>query len=160
MGMITICLKWYEFVNQGSVFFLTLLPFRPHEYNLSTLEHGTCAYTLLVSCGVSRREQHSRSVSSGLDYRWVDVPIPEGVRYQFSKASRTALGSWYRLVHWVPVVLSPGVKRPAHKAGHWTLSNARLKNAWNHASISPYALMPCIGSTLLYVTCLYFYPCC
>jgi hypothetical protein len=49
--------------------------------------------------------------------------------------------------HWG--VLSLGIKRPVRETGNLLPSRAKIKNARNYNSISPYAYLPCTEATLL-----------
>jgi hypothetical protein len=47
--------------------------------------------------------------------------------FLFTTASRTALGPTQPPIHWIPGVLSLGVKRPGHEANHWPPSSSEVK---------------------------------
>jgi hypothetical protein len=58
-----------------------------------------------------------------------------------STSSRLVLGPTKPLVLWVPVALSPGVKRPGRDADHSPPTSAEVKNTWNYTSTPPYVFM-------------------
>jgi hypothetical protein len=62
----------------------------------------------------------------GLGDRGVGVRVPVGSRI-FSTSSRPALGSTQPPIQWVPVALSPGVKRPGREADHSPPTSAEVK---------------------------------
>jgi hypothetical protein len=66
-----------------------------------------CIYKHMMSRG------SSRSIVSdyGLDDRAIEVRSPTGADFLLAPAFRPALGPTQPLIQWVPVVLSPGVKR-------------------------------------------------
>jgi hypothetical protein len=77
-----------------------------------------------------------------LDDRGVGIPSASRVKnFLLSTSSRTALGSTQPPIHWVPVALSPGVKRAGCEADHSPLASAEVKKMWIYTSIPPYAFM-------------------
>jgi hypothetical protein len=56
-------------------------------------------------------------------------------------SSRPALGSTQPPIQWVPVAISPGVKRPECEAHHTPPTSAQVKKIWIYTSTSPYAFM-------------------
>jgi hypothetical protein len=61
--------------------------------------------------------------------------------FLLTAASRTVLGPTHTPVHWVPGVLSPGVKRPLCEADHSPQPSTEVKNAWSYTSTSQYDFM-------------------
>jgi hypothetical protein len=61
--------------------------------------------------------------------------------FLFTTASRTALGPTRPPVHWIPGVLSLGVKRLGPEADHWPPPSAEVKNAWSYTSTPPIRLL-------------------
>jgi hypothetical protein len=57
--------------------------------------------------------------------------------FLFTTTSRTALEPNQPPTHWVPRVLSPGVKRPGREADHSPPSSAEVENAWSYTSTPP-----------------------
>jgi hypothetical protein len=52
--------------------------------------------------------------------------------FLFVTASRSALGPTQPPIQWVPVTLSPAVKRPGREAHHSCPSTAEVKKAWSY----------------------------
>jgi hypothetical protein len=75
----------------------------------------------------------------GLDDRG---SIPDGQRiYLLAPASRPALGPTHSPIHWVPGVLSPGVKRgPGRDTDHSHPSGAEVKYEYELYLLSPMCL--------------------
>jgi hypothetical protein len=61
--------------------------------------------------------------------------------FRFSIASRPALGPTQSPTEWVPVALSPGVKRPGREANHSPLPSAEVKNVFSCISTPPHVFM-------------------
>jgi hypothetical protein len=55
-------------------------------------------------------------------------------QFLFTNASRPALGPTKLPMKWVPVALTPGVKRPGYKADNSPPSSAKIKNVWSYTS--------------------------
>jgi len=68
-----------------------------------------------------------------LHYRGFESRQGLGI-FQFTTASRPALGPSQPPLQWVPGALSLGVKRPTHESDHSPLSSAEVKNAWSCTS--------------------------
>jgi hypothetical protein len=71
----------------------------------------------LVRNDIFRHSVVGIATSYWLDDRGVGVRVPAGSRI-FSTSSRPVLGSTQPPIQWVPVDLSPGVKRPGREADH------------------------------------------
>jgi hypothetical protein len=61
--------------------------------------------------------------------------------FLFSTSSRRALGSTQPPIHWVPVTLSPGVKRPGRETDHSPPTSAEVKKMWIYTFAPPYAFI-------------------
>jgi hypothetical protein len=72
----------------------------------------------------------------GLDDRGVGVRIPVG-----SRIFSSPRGPDWLSIRWVPVALSPGVKRPGHEADHSPPTSAEVKKIWIYKSTPPYSIM-------------------
>jgi hypothetical protein len=81
----------------------------------------------------------------GLDYRGLELRPPPPLRrfknFLFTTSPRPTLGSTQPPIQWVPVTLSPGVKRPGREADHSLPTSAEVKKIWIYTSIPPYAFM-------------------
>jgi hypothetical protein len=76
------------------------------------------------------------AIGYGLEFesRW-------GKNFHFSVSSRSALGSTYPPIQWVPAALSSGVKRPGREADNSPPTSAEVKKTWTYTSTPTYAFM-------------------
>jgi hypothetical protein len=61
--------------------------------------------------------------------------------FLFSKSPRPTPGSTQPPIQWVPVALSPGLKRSGREADHSPPTSAEVKKIWIYTSTPPYAFM-------------------
>jgi hypothetical protein len=61
-----------------------------------------------------------------------------GQVFPFSTSSRPVLGRTRPPIQWLPVALSPGVKRPGREADHSPPTVAKDKKTWTYSSTPPY----------------------
>jgi hypothetical protein len=61
--------------------------------------------------------------------------------FLFSTSSRPALGPTQPPIQWVPVVFSPGVKRPGREADYSPPTSAEVKKTWIYTSTPLYVFM-------------------
>jgi hypothetical protein len=65
----------------------------------------------------------------------VQLPARTVVRFFLVTAGYTpALGPTQLPIHWVPGILSPGIKCPGRKVDHSPPSGSEFKNAWSYTS--------------------------
>jgi hypothetical protein len=102
-------------------------------------------------CLVSRGSSGSIVSDDGLDDRAIEVRSPTGADFLLAPASRSALGPTQPPIQWVPVVLSPGVKRGrgVTQTTHPHIV-PRLRMSMSYTSSSPCASMACSGTALLF----------
>jgi hypothetical protein len=69
--------------------------------------------------------------------------VTEAEIFLLASASRPALGPMRSAIQWVPVPLSPVVKRSCRETDRSFPSSAEVKHAWSYTSTPPYVFVAC-----------------
>jgi hypothetical protein len=137
--------------------FLTLsgLELRP----LSRPARSQSLYRLSYRCSSSKQrcrtklkfvlESSHRQAFQSRDGDWLRAGRPRGRSssparvkiFLFSTSSRPALRPIQLPIQWVPVAVSPGVKRPGSQSDHSPPASAEVKKMWIYTSTHPHAFM-------------------
>jgi len=79
-------------------------------------------------------------IGYGLDDRG-SIPGRDEDTFSLSLRAQIDSGAHSSSIQWVPVALSPDVKRPGCEVDHSPTSGATIKKAWSYTSALPYVFM-------------------
>jgi hypothetical protein len=76
-----------------------------------------------------------------MDDRGSEFESRQGKKYSLLHVVQTGSGAHPAPLQWVPVVISPGVKRMGRETNHSPKTSAKVMKTWIYTYIPPYAFM-------------------